>query len=53
MNSCNSNNQKGDNKLIFKDDKGNQIYRSDLHGVTGSYNWAIKDDIEIPAAANK
>jgi hypothetical protein len=54
MNSCNSNGQNENvDKLIFKDDKGNQIAMSDLKGVTGNYNWEIKDDIEIPKEANK
>ena len=54
MNSCNSNGQnESDNQLIFKDDNGNQISMSDLEGVTGNYNWEIKDDINIPEEANK
>ncbi len=54
MSSCNSNGQnESSDKLVFKDDKGNQISMSDLEGVTGNYNWEIKDDIEIPEEANK
>ena len=38
-------------KLIFKDEKGNEIYLSDLDGVTGEFNWAIMDNKKIPAKA--
>lgn len=40
-------------KLVFKDEKGNQILLSDLEGVTGSYNWQIMEDKEIPKRAVK
>jgi hypothetical protein len=54
MNSCNSSGQnKSGDKIIFKDANGNQISMSDLKGVTGNYNWEIKDDIEIPDEANE
>lgn len=54
LNSFNSNGQsEGTDKLVFKDDKGNKISMSDLKGVTGSYNWELKGDIEIPQEANK
>ncbi len=54
MNSYHSNGQSENaDKLIFKDAKGNQILMSDLEGVTGNYNWEIKDATKIPDEANK
>ena len=51
FNSCNSTGQtESADNLIFKDDKGNQISISDLKGVTGNYNWEIKDDTVVPKA---
>ena len=54
LNSCTTNSQNEDSDiLIFKDDKGNELSRSDLKDVTGSYNFAIEDTTEIPEEADK
>lgn len=54
MSFCNSKGQdKNAEKLIFKDNKGNQTSMSDLEGVTGNYNWEVKDDIKVLEEANK
>lgn len=45
-----SQNKKSD-RLVFKDEKGNQIFLSDLEGVTGNYNWQIMDEKKIPSKA--
>lgn len=47
----NKNENNNESKLIFKDDKGNTISLADLAGVTGSYNWEILEDKNIPAEA--
>jgi tetratricopeptide (TPR) repeat protein len=54
LGSCSTNGEnETDNKIVFKDDKGNEISMSDLEGVTGSYNWELKDDTQIPEEANR
>ena len=51
--SCNSTGQSEDrDEIVFKDNKGNQISMSDLEGVTGDYNWEIKDGVKVPEEAN-
>lgn len=40
-------------KLIFEDSKGNQLLMSDLEGATGTYNWQIKGDKDIPVEASR
>ena len=35
-------------QLIFKDDKGNTISLADLKGASGTYNWQVVGNEEIP-----
>lgn len=54
LNSCDSRGQNGDvDRILFKDEKGNQIAMSDLEDVTRNYNWEIKEDTKVPKKANR
>ncbi len=39
------------NRLIFKDENGNQISQADLAGATGNYNWQIVSEKKAPREA--
>ena len=43
----NKSDSQNNDRIIFKDDKGNQLTFSDLEGATGTYNYEIMDDKKI------